>query len=191
MAGFLALLMGLFGCDKPTKDQYKTADLYRNMRQQVLTVDPKAIGLAPNSPNRVWGVLMETGYPEAVATLVTIADGTVSLYFSNGGGIIGVGQHEGPRKASESFLAFAPQFLSRAKRTTDYPLPREGFTRFYFMTYDGVLTIEEKEDDLGNNRSPLSPLFHKAHDVISEARVIDEKLKAEHVTPPDADKPHR
>jgi hypothetical protein len=59
------------------------------------------------------------------------------------------------------------------------------------MTYDGVLTIEEKEDNLGNNRSPLSPLFHKAHDVISEARVIDQKLKAGHVTPPDADKTHR
>ena len=36
----------------------------------------------------VWGVVMETGYPEAVVTLVSLGDRTTSLYFSNGGGII-------------------------------------------------------------------------------------------------------
>jgi len=29
---------------------------------------------------------METGYTQAVATLVGVVDGSVSLYFSNGGG---------------------------------------------------------------------------------------------------------
>ena len=37
----------------------------------------------------VWGVLMELGLEQGVATMVAFADGTVSLYFSGGGGIIG------------------------------------------------------------------------------------------------------
>jgi len=76
---------------------YKTADIYREMRDRVLALDPASIGLIQSGPNQVWGALMETGHPEAVSTLVVLGDGTVSLYFSNGGGIIGLGQHEGPR----------------------------------------------------------------------------------------------
>jgi hypothetical protein len=34
-------------------------------------------------------VLMELGLEQGVATMVAFADGTVSLYFSGGGGIIG------------------------------------------------------------------------------------------------------
>ncbi|HEY3380059.1 MAG TPA: hypothetical protein VGL77_21500 [Armatimonadota bacterium] len=118
---------------------------------------------------------METGYQNAVVTLVTIADGTVSLYFSNGGGIIGIGQHEGPRKACAELLEFAPQFMDQAKPTTSFPLPPVGYTQFFFLTFDGSLTAESREDDLGNHRSPLSPLFYKAHEVIALARLASEK----------------
>jgi hypothetical protein len=104
-----------------------------------------------------------------------LGDGTVSLYFSNGGGIIGAGQHEGPRKACEALLAFAPEFIFSAKPTRAFPLP--GHTRFYFVSFDGVLTVEAKEEDLGNNRLPLSPLFHKAHEVITAARLADESQR--------------
>jgi hypothetical protein len=177
MAGLFASLIGLLGCNKEQPQEYKSADIYRDMRKQVFTLAPTKIGLTPSGNNRVWGVLMETGYPEAVATLVMIGDGTVSLYFSNGGGIIGVGQHDGPRKACESFLKEAPKFMSYAQATNEFPLPKQGNTRFYFLTFDGVFTIEAREDDLGNNRLPLSPLFHKGHEVITEARIVDEKMR--------------
>ncbi len=177
MAGILSSIMGWFGCGKADKNVYKTAEIYQNLRQQVLTLDPEKIGLTPKNSKGVWGVLMESGYPEAVATLVTLADGTVSLYFSNGGGIIGVGQHEGPRKACEEFLSFAPEFLAQTTPTTEFPLPIKGHTRFYFLTFDGIFTAEAKEDDLENNRLPLSPLFYKAHEVITQARIVDEKRK--------------
>jgi len=148
--------------NKTDANQYKTADIYRNLRQQVFSLDPSKIGVTSSASNSVWGVVMETGYPEAVATLVVLADGTVSLYFSNGGGIIGVGQHEGPRKASSELLTVSKQFLDQASPAKDFPLPSKGNTRFYFFTFGGILTTESKEDDLGNNHLPLSPFFHKA-----------------------------
>lgn len=175
MAGIISGLVGLFGCGKGTKAERAVADVYQGLRQQVLSLDPRSIGLDPSSSNRVWGVLMETGYPEAVASLVVIADGTVSLYFSNGGGIIGVGQHEEARKAGLELLSAVPAALGHTRKTDKFPLPDNGHTRFYIMTLDGCFSADALEDALGNNRHPLSPLFHRGQDVITQVRLIDEK----------------
>jgi hypothetical protein len=51
------------------------------------------------------GGLMEMGIGANVATLVVVADGTTSFYFSTGGGIIGVGFHEPVKGPSKPFLA--------------------------------------------------------------------------------------
>jgi len=185
VTSLLASLLCCFGCGEGHADQYKTADIYRDLRQQVFTLDPGKIGLTPASSNQVWGVVMETGYPKAVATLVTISDGTVSLYFSNGGAMIGAGQHEGPRNACKAFLALSQGYLEQASPTKTFPLPKQGYTRFYFLTFQGIHTAEFKEDDLGNNRLPLSPLFHKAHEVITQVRIVDEKRRSEQPAPPD------
>lgn len=118
---------------------------------------------------------METGYKDAVVTLAAITDGAVSLYFSNGGGIIGLGEHEGPQKACLSFLAIAKQFTSHLRPAKEFPLPQNGYVTFYFLTINGVLTYSAKEAELGNNRLALSPLFHEAQLVITQARLVDEK----------------
>src|SRR4030065_2974390 len=155
-----------------------------------LTTNPQAIGLKPNA-GEGWGILMETGYPEAVVTLVALADGTVSIYFSNGGGIIGLGPHPGPQNAGKAFLSLAQQYSKRGMGITNYPLPKPSYTRFYFLTGSGATTVEAKEDDLGHGRHQLSPLFHKGHELISEIRVVDEKRRAEQGAPGDAPKAAR
>ncbi|MEO7861286.1 MAG: ankyrin repeat domain-containing protein [Nitrospirales bacterium] len=157
--------------DKPRK----IADIYATLRNQALSLDPVQIGLKPDQSNPIFGILMESGYKDTVVTLSAIGDGSVSLYFSNGGGIIGLGQHERPQKACLSFLSDAKQFTSHLRPTKEFPLPQKGYTTFYFLTINGVLTFSAKETDLGNNRLPLSPLFHKAQEVITQARLVDEK----------------
>jgi ankyrin repeat protein len=174
----IASITGLtmFWISKASANEIEVADIYRELRHNVLTLEPSRLGLSPSDTNRIWGMVMETGYSDAVVTLVTIADGAVSLYFSNGGGIIGVGEHDGPRKAGKSFLSAASKYIQYAKPTLQFPLPREGNTRFYFLTYDGIFTAENREDDLGNERLPLSPLFLEAHEVITQARIVDERI---------------
>jgi hypothetical protein len=50
------------------------------MRELAFTLPANQLGLEPGPGHtRVWSVLMETGYPEAVVSLVTIAEGTTSL----------------------------------------------------------------------------------------------------------------
>lgn len=178
MVGMIVSMFGAFSWGDEPKNKYKTAKIYDDLRQMVLTVKPEKLGLTPSSTNRVYGLLMETGYKDAVITLVSLADGTVSLYFSNGGGFIGVGQHKGPRQTSDALLAASPDFLSQASLVQSFPLPSTGNTCFYFLTFDGIYSIEVKESDLGNNKLPLSPLFAKAQDVITQLRLWDERRKA-------------
>src|SRR5918999_4541050 len=61
------------------------SEAYRDLRRLALHLDPSAAGLqaTPSLP-RVFGVMMETGYPTGCATLVALADGTASLYFGAG-----------------------------------------------------------------------------------------------------------
>ena len=47
---------------------------------------------------------METGYDAVTVTLFALSDGTTSLYFSNGGGVIGGQGYEAVRRANEAFL---------------------------------------------------------------------------------------
>ncbi len=121
---------------------------------------------------------METGFPNAIVTLTAISDGTVSLYFSNGGGILGSGQHEGPRRICMEYLQTAKDYLDPCTKAEAHPLPGRGQTIFYILTIDkGVLTAQAKEDDLGYNRHALSPLFQKAQELITAIRITQEKGK--------------
>jgi hypothetical protein len=168
--------MGLFNLFGKKKD-YEPAEVYLDLRNQILSLKAGQVEslLEPSAP--LLGMIMETGYDTAVATLVAVADGTLSLYFSNGGGMLGLGEHEGPRNAAMDYLHFATQFISRAKPTTSFDLPSKGSTTFFFITKTGVLSATALENDLGNNRLPLSPLFHKAHEVISQARLVNDEIE--------------
>lgn len=59
-------------------------------------------------------MLGEFGFAEGVATLVALANSSVSMSFSGGGGSIGLGPHEGPQKAAQALLHGAPGALPLA-----------------------------------------------------------------------------
>src|SRR5882724_6714324 len=80
--------------------------VFAALRQNVLGLDPSAVGLAPTPGRpRVWGGLMDMGYPDRRwASLVVVGDGTVSLYTSTGGGMIGAGAHPNVAAVAERWL---------------------------------------------------------------------------------------
>lgn len=170
-----SLLTRLLGTAVSGRD-YKLAENYVLLREAVFAATPEAIDITGESEaHGVWGLVMECGYPETVATLVALADRTVSLYFSNGGGMIGMGSHEGPQRAARDLLRIAPRFLEYCDSTAKYPLPRREHVRFYLFGQDVTLTAEAAERSLMGDEHPLSPLFHVAHELISEIRKLDRK----------------
>ena len=153
---------------KPKADPSEVA---RDLRNQAFRVEAATLGLRPTpSRPRVWGVLMETGYPEGVATLVAFADGTASLYFSGGGGIIGAGEHAAVREATQAFLDEAEAHVAGLLPTATTPVPVLGRVRFYLRTFEGALAAEASEQDLGDDQHPLSPVFYSGHIVIAAMR---------------------
>ena len=179
MGSILGILSTLFcGCKKTEHQEalYKPAGIYVSLREQVLRLTAEQVRFSPTPENpKVLAVVMETGYPEAVATLASVTDGAASLYFSNGGGIIGAGENEAPKVASKELVRAAEQFVKDCKQTAEFPLPTKSYTRFYLVTVDGVFTAEVLENDLGNNRHKLSPLFHKAQNLITTVRLTEEE----------------
>jgi hypothetical protein len=166
---------------------YEPAPVYIGLRNlifdtKVPTGNSRELGPASD----VFGVVMETGYSTAVATLVAVGDDTVSLYFSNGGGIIGLGPHEGPRRVSRALLDLASQFTKHCIAAADFPLPRKGHTRFYLLTRNGAVTADGAEDELRPGRHALSPLYYKCHELIAAIRTVREQQEAKKARPPDA-----
>ena len=127
---------------------------------------------------------MDMGMQNGTATMIAVADGTVSMYTSTGGGIIGVGPHEGSKRVAAELLQFAPQFSARCEPTTEFPLPRAGNTRFYLMMPDRTVTAEASSSELGTGRHVLSPLFLKCNDLLTEIRLVDQKLRAKVASSP-------
>ena len=168
------LTVVLFGCDrmrnKANEPQYEIAEAYAGLRKQVLDLRPGDLSLPSEDHPAVIAVLMETGYSEAVVTLVAVADGSASLYFSNGGGVIGAGDHEEVTTAAKSFVSSSQEYLPKASPTETYPLPQRGSVRFYLVTGKGIYTAQGVKDDLGYNRHEFSGLFHKGHELIAAIR---------------------
>ena len=77
---------------------------------------------------------MDTRYPEAVMTLVALADGTTSLYFSNGGGMIGGGQHSRVAAATKRLVEIASRSLDLLSAASDFPLPPPGVMQLIAVT---------------------------------------------------------
>lgn len=145
------------------------------LRSMVINLKPKDIGITKESfPNPVYALVMETGFPEGSFTLSSVADGSTSLYFSNGVVMIGGGEHVSVREASGYLLSGVQRFYKKAKKVTSFPKPEAGKVIFYFITFGGVRSYTALEDDLGNEKDELSNLFFAAHNVITELRKIEE-----------------
>jgi hypothetical protein len=148
-------------------------NVYMNLRNKIFELSPTRIGVAVEPGGQEpWGILMEMGYPQAVVTLVSLATGDASLYFSSGGGVLGGIGHENIRNAARRFVRSARDYTDKMAAVAFYPLPDLGRVRFYVLTPQAVLTAEAGEEDLGESRSDLSPLFYAGQDVMTEMRLV-------------------
>lgn len=150
--------------------------VFTDLRQQALHASRASLGLAaPSTATAPWGVLMETGYPEATATVVAFADGSASIYISTGGGFIGGMSHETVRRAAIGMVQSAGPAQPHTTPASTFPLPARGQTVFYLHTDAGVFTGEAAEQQLATRRHPLSALFFAGHELITQYRLLHER----------------
>ena len=165
--------------EKPNEDkggQAPTpADMYHELRTMALSIKASQIGVEPGNEHPVYGAVIDMVFGEATATMISMLDGTVSLYYSSGGGIIGVGERYGEvREHSFILLANAVQLLEYFSVTEDYSLPEEENSCFaFFLTEDGVYKADfhMDRDDEGEEYNFLN---HLIQNLLTSIRVSTE-----------------
>ena len=145
------------------------------LRARALSLDVASIQTPDGQPWRGAAVaMMEIGLPSGVASFLAIADGTVSMYTSAGGGVIGAGEHASVRGAAERFRIVAADARRHLQVATAFPLPAPGEVRFHVRMGADASTAGESERSLATGRQPLSELYAAGQDLITEIRLISE-----------------
>ena len=175
MQSLKAIALGALALVLPGAAPADAGDDIAELRGMVFALEPTEIGISTeNFAHPVWGMVMETGFADGFFTLVTLADGSTSLYFSSGGGMIGAGEYPAVRSAVGHYLTGAQYFFDRAEPVEQYPRPAPGKVVFYFLGFDGIASYTASEHELGIGEDELSNLFYAAHGVIDEIRKIRE-----------------
>jgi hypothetical protein len=152
------------------KDQAASPDL----RSEILHADPTTLGLSPSGGHLLWGAVMDMAFPDGAASLVSLVDGTTSLYTSTGGGVIGGGAHASVVEATHTFLDVVGQHLSEIEEGTSDDLPAAGTVRFHTLGFDGRRMADAPETELQQRTHPLWPLYYAGHEVITALRIATE-----------------
>jgi hypothetical protein len=151
------------------------ANPYLGLRAMVLQGTRANFGLgAGSSPVQPFAVVSDWGDGEGTTTIIAIADGSASVYRSNGAGSIGGGQaHASIRNAALKVVEAAGAVQPQMRRTTEYPLPARGQVSFYAVTDAGVFAATASRDDVINNRSPFSALGAAAQSIATEYERVE------------------
>lgn len=155
------------------------APTYLQIRERLLHLKPSELGLSPTTAYpEVWGVMAELGYEVGSATLTALADGTTSLYYSTGGGLLGRGDYPPVAMASKALVAEAQKHLSQMVSTQEFPLPLAGQVRFFLLTYSGIYAADALESSLASGEHLLSPVYARLQDALDQMRLQAERMRS-------------
>lgn len=141
------------------------------LRQKVLNREFLADTPGSTPGSSIRAVVFDWELGNGSATLAAFDDGTTSLYFSSGGGVIGAGAYEAVKRAAASFREEANKVRGRFTSVSEFPLPSSGTSVFYLVTDSATLTSGPVPSaDLQSQQHPLGELARRAQDVITEVR---------------------
>jgi len=153
----------------------RRAQAMRGLRDKLLTSSQADIGLeGKDAEAKVWGVMMEAALPSGIVTIMSLRDGTASLYMSTGFGILG---GYSARVEAKRFVVEGEKHLAIMKPAKSFPYPEGGRFKFYVLTRDGVYTAEADEKEILGERHALSPLFVAGNEVLTVLRIASGRAK--------------
>jgi hypothetical protein len=110
------------------------AEMSANLRRQALDMPPFDADASANEP---YGLISEFLQGETVVTMTAFSTGDASLYFSTGGGVLGlIGKPEVAELARSTVDALAP-LLPELERSDATDPPGSGDYCFYVLTPGG------------------------------------------------------
>ncbi len=156
----------------PPPDRLRLEPATVGLRLRALTGSIDDLGQRRDPMPPVWLAAMEWVVGDSAVTLVSMNDGTTSLYFSHGGGFIGAGVHEPVAIATGQFLGEC--YLARAQfvPALGFDFPPAEVMRFYCRT-DGneIVTASAPEQEVRERDHPLFRPWAAAQAVITQIRL--------------------
>lgn len=149
---------------------------YLGLRSMVFTIGADTLSFRSDAHvHGAWCCVVDMTGTGGTATLVCVGDGTVSLYSSKGGGVIGAGGHGAVWDAGIRLLEAAGGAIPHLRLVGEPPpIPAPGQVRLSVRTFDGDLSEEVDEATLRRGRHVLSPFYAAAQDVLTEVRLSGE-----------------
>jgi hypothetical protein len=159
--------------EKPKKDP---KDMGRDLRNMFLTTPAEKVGMQPSQEYpRVWGVAVDWPIGDGnIATIVSLSDGSASVYTTGTSGIIGGIGHETVRAAAKKLVKEADRCFDVSTPTQDLSYPRLNHVRFFLTTFHGVRVIETELAPLSDRRTSYFVLFDSAQDVLTQLRLVSD-----------------
>lgn len=170
--------MGWFSRLMGGESKRQLSEVYVDLRAQILGMAQEGVSGGTTTAGPL-AVMMDVGAKEHCYTFVAVADGALSLYFSNGGGVIGAGENPKLGAAAREFVEASGSVVSALEPATEFPLPSDGRVALYLVNAEGVWRAEENEKDLSEGRSRLSHWFHEIHRMIALIRRVSELRERE------------
>jgi hypothetical protein len=148
-----------------------------DFRAKLLAASPAELSIKPSEHlPHVWAALLDWGLRGGSATIVAVADGTVSMYTSAGGGMIGAGQHQQIHMPAARFLKTVEAIVDSLPAAAEAPLPREGEGAIVALTYDG-LRRGLVELRLLSPKDPFARAWVAGQDLITALRELQDTLE--------------
>jgi len=117
-------------------------------------------------------VLMDISLPQSTATIAAYADGTASIYISNGGGYLGGSEsYKSIRDAGLQMIAAGHKFQPRMQLTKQFPLPAKGEVVFYVVMSGGVYTARAPQTELDQRTHQFTELYAAGQEIITQYRL--------------------
>lgn len=184
------IVMTLVGCgrEKPmAKENRSVMDSPGvGLRKMALTTSPTQLGFSPDSDfPKVYGIITDWNLGDQTASIMSMRDGTASLYTTSTFGIIGGQGDEKVRQAVERYVKAAELYFESGKVVSDFAYPGKGQVYFYLLTYDGIRLCVGNEARINRNTDPTRPLFAAAQDVLTALRMITENRNSQPTSPGD------
>ena len=112
-----------------------------------------------------------------VATVVSLSDGSASVYTTGTFDVIGGIGRRTVRTAAKNLVREADRYFSDSNPTRDLSYPSRDHVRFFLATFGGLRLIETDFASLSERRSKYSSLFNAGQDVMTQLRLGWEKEK--------------
>ncbi len=90
----------------------------------------------------LYAAVVDMDMGQMIMTLTCVADGSTSIYYSAGGGMLGLGQDQQIALTTQAFLYGAEQMMDSLDAVDDYPLPTEGKHILYLIGNNVVRRCE-------------------------------------------------